>query len=171
MEKVEYLSQLMESYGIPQSAQAALLGNIHVETGGTYDYRTKQKGGRGYGLFQFDSHNKPYKAMLKAEKMKDSPDAQMKYFMDTVYGDKQDIIGKGVAKQIRTAIESEQDPLALTEMLATNWFRPGKPHLEKRLEAAKMYVPSQQEQAPTTGLNELLGGFGYLKDMFNFGKP
>lgn len=171
MEKVEYLSQLMESYGIPQSAQAALLGNIHVETGGTYDYKTKQKGGRGYGLFQFDAHNKPYKAMLKAEKMKDSPDAQMKYFVDTVYGDKQDIIGKGVAKQIRTAIESEQDPLALTEVLATNWFRPGKPHLEKRLEATKMYVPAQQEEAPNTGLGELLGGFGYLKDMFNFGKP
>lgn len=171
MEKVEYLSQLMDSYGIPQSAQAALLGNIHVETGGTYDHTTKQKGGRGYGLFQFDAHNKPYKAMLKSEKMKDSPDAQMKYFMDTVYGDKQDIIGKGVAKQIRTAIETEQDPEALTKMFSTTWFRPGEPHLEKRLEAARMYVPAQQEEAPTTGLGELLGGFGYLKDMFNFGKP
>lgn len=170
MEKVEYLSQLMDSYGIPQAAQAALLGNIHVETGGTYDYQTKQKGGRGYGLFQFDSHNKPYKAMLKSEKMQDSPDAQMKYFVDTVYGDKQDIIGKGVAKQIRTAFESEQDPETLTELLATRWFKPGKPHLEKRLEATRMYVPAKEE-APNTGLNELLGGFGYLKDMFNFGKP
>jgi len=171
MEKVEYLSQLMESYGIPQTAQAALLGNIHVETGGTYDHATKQRGGRGYGLFQFDSHNKPYKAMLKSEKMKDSPDAQMKYFMDTVYGDKQDIIGRGVAKELRSAMESEQDPYALTEVLANKWFRPGKPHLEKRLEATKMYVPAQEEKQVNTGLNELLGGFGYLKDMFNFGKP
>lgn len=172
MEKVEYLSQLMESYGIPQAAQAALLGNIHVETGGTYDHTTKQKGGRAYGLFQFDSHNKPYKNMLKAEKIQDSPDAQLKYFMDTIYGDKQNIIGKGVAKQLRTELESNKDPEALTEILANNWFRPGKPHLEKRLEATRMYVPAQEAApAPNTGIDELLGGFGYLKNMFNFGKP
>jgi hypothetical protein len=68
-------------------------------------------------------------------------------------------------------MESEQDPYALTEVLANKWFRPGKPHLEKRLEATKMYVPEQEEKQVNTGLNELLGGFGYLKDMFNFGKP
>lgn len=170
MEKVEYLSQIMDSYGIPQAAQAALLGNIHVETGGTYDHTIKQKGGRGYGLFQFDSHNKPYKGMLKTEKLTDSPDSQFKYFMDTVYGDKQDIIGRGVAKEIRNALDNESNPEVLTELLANKWFRPGKPNLEKRLEATRMYVPSQ-EASPNVGLGELLGGFGYLKDMFNFGKP
>lgn len=30
------------------------MANIDVETGGTFDYTTKQKGGKGQGLFQFD---------------------------------------------------------------------------------------------------------------------
>jgi len=169
MDKVEYLTQLMNQYGIPEPAQAALLGNIHVETGGTYDHTAKQKGGRGYGLFQFDSHKKHYKNMLKTEGLKDSPEAQIKYFVDTIYGDRQNIIGKGVASQLRNALETETDPLALTETLANQWFRPGKPHLEKRLEATRMYMPEQQAApAPTIGLDELMGGFKYLNDMFNF---
>jgi hypothetical protein len=36
------------------------MANIHVETGGTFDYKTKQKGGNGYGLFQFDFLKKYY---------------------------------------------------------------------------------------------------------------
>jgi hypothetical protein len=168
MDKVEYLSSLMSDYGMSPTAQAALLGNIHAETGGTYEHTTKQKGGKGYGLFQFDSHMKPYKAMLKSEGLKDSPDAQMKYFMDTVYGDKQDIIGKGVAAQIRNALEKEQDPFTLTQVLSDNWFRPGKPNYEARMNATQMYVPAIQQ--PNTTLDELLGGFKYLGNMFNFGK-
>lgn len=41
------------------------MGNIHVETGGTYDYRTKQIGGNGYGLFQFDFLKPFYRTYLK----------------------------------------------------------------------------------------------------------
>lgn len=169
MEKVEQLSQIMDSYGIPPMAQAAMLGNIHVETGGTYDHTTKQKGGKGYGLFQFDYHNKPYQQMLKEEKLKDSPENQIKYFIETIYGDKQNVIGKGNAAQLRSAIEQEQDPLKLTQYMSDLWFKPGKPNLDARFKATQMYAPPAPEA--NTGLNELLGGFGYLKDMFNFGKP
>ena len=170
MDKAEYLTQIMTQYGIPEPAQKALLGNIHVETGGTYDYTTKQKGGRGYGLFQFDSHRKPYNQMLKNTGMQDSPEAQIKYFIETIYGNKQNVIGKGVAKELRTAIENENDPLALTEKLANQWFRPGKPHLEKRLEATKMYMPEPTPEPAMTGLDELLGGFKYLGSMFDFAR-
>lgn len=169
MEKVEQLSAIMDSYGIPPTAQAALLGNIHVETGGTYDHTIKQKGGKGYGLLQMDFHKKPYFEDLKSNKLKDSPENQLKYFIETIYGDKQNIIGKGNAAQLRTAIENEQDPLKLTQYMSDLWFKPGKPNLEERFKATQMYAPPKPEA--NTSLDELMGGFGYLKDMFNFGKP
>ena len=169
MENVERLSQIMDDYGIPPVAQAAMLGNIHVETGGSYDYQTKQKGGKGYGLFQFDFHNKPYQRMLKEEKLKDSPENQIKYFIETIYGNKQNVIGKGNAAQMRNAIENEQDPAKLTQYMSDAWFRPGQPNMDARIKATSMYAPPQPEA--NVGRDELFGGFGYLKDMFNFGKP
>lgn len=171
MEKVEQLSQIMDNLGIPANAQIALLGNIHVETGGTYDYKAQQKGGKGYGLLQMDYHKKPYFDDLKANKLKDSPENQLSYFLDTIYGNKQDIIGRGNAAQLRKAIETEQDPAKLTGIMSDLWFKPGKPNMDQRLEAARMYTPTAQQAPVNTGLDELMGGFGYLKDMFNFGKP
>lgn len=171
MENVERLSQIMDNLGIPANAQIALLGNIHVETGGTYDYKTQQKGGKGYGLFQMDYHKKPYFDDLKANKLKDSPENQMAYFLDTVYGDKQNIIGKGTAAQLRNAIENEQDPAKLTGIMSDLWFKPGKPNMDQRLAAAKMYTPTSQQASPNINWDEMMGGFGYLRDMFNFGKP
>ena len=41
------------------------MANISVETGGTFDYTIKQKGGNGYGLFQFDYLRKHYENYLK----------------------------------------------------------------------------------------------------------
>ena len=47
--------------GFSEEAAAGIMGNIDIETGGSYDYQQKQKGGgKGYGLFQFDFMNKYY---------------------------------------------------------------------------------------------------------------
>ena len=41
-------------------ACAAIMGNISAEVGDSFEYTTKQKGGNGYGLFQFDFMKKYY---------------------------------------------------------------------------------------------------------------
>mgnify|MGYP003338265303 CR=1 FL=1 len=46
--------------GFSKEAAAGIMGNIDVETGGTYDYLQKQDGGKGEGLFQFDFMKKVY---------------------------------------------------------------------------------------------------------------
>jgi len=36
----------------------AIMGNIDVETGGTYSHTQEERGGKGYGLFQFTGSHK-----------------------------------------------------------------------------------------------------------------
>lgn len=45
------------------------MANISVETGGTFDYTTKQIGGNGYGLFQFDFLRSHYNKYIKNLKL------------------------------------------------------------------------------------------------------
>ena len=45
-------SAIEKYFGSNAPLISAMLGNIDVETGGTFDFQQKQKGGNGYGLFQ-----------------------------------------------------------------------------------------------------------------------
>ena len=86
--------------GFPHNACIGIMGNIHVETGGTFDYTTKQKGGNGYGLFQFDYHKKYYNEYCKEEDIQDSAAAQVSYMGATIFGSKKNVIGAGNASKI-----------------------------------------------------------------------
>ena len=50
---------ILKDKGYSDKAIAGILGNIELETGGTFDYQQKQKGGDGSGFFQCD-FMKPY---------------------------------------------------------------------------------------------------------------
>jgi hypothetical protein len=50
----DVVEQKLKKLGYSDAAVAAMLGNISVETGDTFNYKTKQEGGPGYGLLQLD---------------------------------------------------------------------------------------------------------------------
>lgn len=174
-ERRQVIQQYLEDKGFPEKAIPAILGNIDVETGGTFSAHTKQKGGAARGLFQFDPTSPMYKDYYKnyLDSGKDNIFQQIDYFHDTVYGDRQHIIGKGTAKRLRDSFEND-NPLDITKNLVTDWFKPGKPNMDQRLAATNTYynpVQPETQAQPTINLDEMLGGFKYLGNMFNFGKP
>jgi len=65
---------------------AALMGNIDVETGGSFDYLQQQDGGGpGQGLFQLEGSKKEsYNNYLNDNGLENSPRAQMDYMHETI---------------------------------------------------------------------------------------
>ena len=72
----------------PERALAGILGNIDVETGGTFDFQQQQKGGNGYGLFQFDFQKEAYHKWLEDTKEDDSAESQIRFVAESIYNDK-----------------------------------------------------------------------------------
>lgn len=160
---------VLSKASLPQHVIAGVLGNIDVETGGTFDYTQKQKGGNGYGLFQFDFHKPHYEKWLKQTGKKDSEAAQTEYFLDTIYGDSQDTIGRGKAQQIRSKLEEAKTAQEAAKVLSEMWLKPGKPHLGRRMHSAAVFdnvmsemaaeQAPQQEEIPMERDQDLFGGF------------
>jgi|688.fasta_scaffold147859_3 hypothetical protein len=68
----QYIYNLLRQH-FNHNASLGIMGNIHVETGGRYDYTIPQdNGGNGYGLFQFDFHKPYYFNYLQQHGMNDS---------------------------------------------------------------------------------------------------
>ena len=106
---------------------SAMLGNIDVETGGTFDFQQKQKGGNGYGLFQFDFHKPFYKKFLNQNNLTDSVDSQVRYTYENIYGGLQDVLGSGNAEKLRKSFETSKDPMKLSDDIINIFLRPGVP--------------------------------------------
>lgn len=152
-QKKQQLIAHMQKLGFPENAIPAIMANIEVETGGSFDYRQKQKGGRGYGLLQFDFMKPYYKSYLKEKKAKDNDYNQLSFMYDTIYGPKQNVIGAKTAEKLRMSFDTK-DPIGITHDLVTDWFNPGKPNLNKRLAAVNNYwtPPETTEVVPARGI-------------------
>jgi hypothetical protein len=134
---------LLSDRGFSPEAQAAILGNIAVETGDSFDYQQKQKGGgKGYGLFQFDFMKPYYDKFLKDNNFEDSPTSQMDFMYETIYGSLQDLIGKGNAAKLRDSFQSK-DVEQITKDFMNIWEKPGVPHEERRVKEALKFYSSQ----------------------------
>jgi len=131
---------LLKAKGYTPTAIAGIMGNIDVETGGTFNFQEKQRGGKGYGVFQFDFLNPYYQKYLEKSEKKDSLEAQIDFMHETVYGDEQDIIGRGNAKKLRKGLEEAKTAEEAAETFMNIFEKPGVPHLDRRLEAASKYV-------------------------------
>ena len=96
--------------GFEEDEIPALLGNIDVETGGTFDYQQVEntsKEQKGYGLFQFTGgHLSSYLQYLEDTEQEDSADAQIKFVYANIY-DKNPPheIGAGNQKKIQKAFD------------------------------------------------------------------
>jgi len=92
----------------------ALLGNIDVETGGSFDYRQVEdtsKPQKGYGLFQFTGgHLSDYLKYLKDTGQADSDDAQTNFVYENIYSkNPPHVIGAGNQKKIQDAFDSDDN--------------------------------------------------------------
>jgi len=123
-----------------EEAIAALMGNIHVETGGSFDYRQLQNQGPAYGLFQFDDKKANYDAWLVENNKQDSASSQIDFVYDTIYGDSQDIIGVPVASRLRDVFETGTVE-EITAAFSLLWERPNpqKANQDRRIEEANKY--------------------------------
>jgi len=74
-------------YQLRDEAIAGIMGNVSIETGGTFDYRTQQQGGGpGQGLFQFEGgHLQAYEQYKKDKNLTPSTSAQVNYVLDNIY--------------------------------------------------------------------------------------
>ena len=136
---VEGVTTALKQRGYSNAAIAGILGNIHVETGGTFKHDQKQLGGgKGYGLFQFDFMRPYYKGWLKDEGYEDSLDAQVE-FMDRVITGEVPMLGTKERKELETVLRYSDDPKEIAHTFMTIFEKPGKPHAEKRLSAAEKY--------------------------------
>jgi len=132
---------------------AGILGNIHVETGGTFDPEQKQKGGGGFGLFQFDykkgkvgtGMRGAYEAHIKDAGIPNSADAQLDFMMNLIYAKKPLYeLGAGNTKKIIDAFENG-DPVSVSDNFQ-DWFeRPGVEHRDRRQRATLFYATEGQE--------------------------
>lgn len=134
--RMDEIVSLLEQYSLPPTAVAAIIGNIDVETGGTFDYKQKQKNGNGYGLFQFDFMKPYYFDWLKENKKKDSAAAQVEFMYDSIYGANQSLLGNKNAEELRKSLEND-DVNAATYKFMTIFEKPGVPHTGRRLSSAQ----------------------------------
>jgi len=137
--KMRHAGSAVEKYfGSNAPLISAMLGNIDVETGGTFDFQQKQDGGNGYGLFQFDFHKPFYKKFINENNLTDGVDSQVRYAYENIYGGLQDVLGSGNAEKLRKSFETSKDPVKLSDDIMNIFLRPGVPHAERRRESSRM---------------------------------
>ena len=149
--KIAIANQLQNVLGFSAAATAGIMGNIAVETGGSFDFRQKQfGGGPGRGLFQFEGgHLKAYNEFLGRNLLRDSMENQLKYMSENINNGVGFDIGAGNRKILQDALKNGGTVQVAT--LFSNLFeRPGIPNLERRVAEAqdifKALDPNQPER-------------------------
>ena len=148
-EKRQDVERMVRDTGLPKAAQIALLANIAVETGNSFDHKQQQRGSSApaKGLLQFDPSGKlnDYKKYLDLNSYIDSAQNQINYFMDTIYGDSREEVGYGNAADLRKLFETG-DYKEITQALIDKWFMPSKPHTERRMDEAYGFALQDQNE-------------------------
>ena len=136
------------------AAIAGIMGNIDVETGGTFSfdrqedlYKHGDQKGDGYGLFQFTDykneegklvgHLTEYKKYLEDNNLVDSSESQIDYVLDNIYlGIGEDIGGEN-RKNLQEVFKSGS-PEEVTVMFTKIFERPqkGSEHMDRRRQSA-----------------------------------
>lgn len=134
------IKDLLAKY-FPERAIPGIMGNIDVETGGSFDYKEKQKGGAGYGLFQFDYQKPYYFAWLKKEGLNDTPENQIRFVSENIYGNWKTApmnIDSTDRAFLQDAFKFGTDE-QVAETFMEEYENPGVPHTERRIKSAEKY--------------------------------
>tara|TARA_S200002703_G_scaffold51737_1_gene44950 strand:- start:2 stop:2335 length:2334 start_codon:yes stop_codon:yes gene_type:complete len=150
----------LKERGLRPEAIAGIVGNIAVETGGSfkfdqmqtrsgdpYDPNTVRFG--GYGLFQFDDyspgqgHRSWYQEYLKDNEKTDSLESQLDYVLDTIFSDSQDTnykyterLGVSDAGTLKAYLQTNTDPEQISDAFVDRFEKAGIPHSSRRRDAA-----------------------------------
>jgi len=135
-----------------QEAIAGILGNVAVETGDTFDYRTQQRGGPGQGLFQFEGgHLRAYEDYKRKNMLQPSINAQVRYMLDNIYNGVGFDIGIANRKKLQEVFE-EGTTEQVADSFAKLFERPKNEtaQYDKRIQRAKeiydsLFRPSPQK--------------------------
>jgi len=153
----------LKSRGLSNAAIAGIIGNIDVETGGSFDFMQRQTKsgdprspdiveGGGYGLFQFDDpgrragHETWYKQYLEQTDKEDSAESQLDYFLDMVMSgsDTQspfrkyaENLGPVHASTLKAYLETSTSPTDIADAITDRFEFPGKSHSDRRRATAE----------------------------------
>ena len=122
----------------------AMLANSAVETGGTFDYKQKQRGRLcpAVGLFQFDPRGKGlhklYLDYLDHVRSDDSAEQQLNMLVDILFRTwKAGVAYVGSGNVTKVLQAADKSPLEATRAFSDHLLRPGKPHMDRRMRAAE----------------------------------
>jgi len=129
-------NKLLKQYS--PEAVAGIMGSIAVETGNSFRYDQKQKGGGpGRGLFQMEGKMlEAYREYLKNTDSVNSLNSQIDFVSSALLDNSIYDIGAGHRKKLKEAFESGNVEKITTEF-SKRFLRPGKPHLKRRLKEAR----------------------------------
>ena len=182
----------LKKRGLSNAAIAGIVGNIDIETGGSFDFQQRQtksgkahdpnfiKGG-AYGLFQFDDpgksagHETWYKQYLEKTNKTDSTESQLDYVLDMVNAgeDTQDPfynfstnIGASNAGTIKGYFKVSEDPKQVSDSITDRFLNPGVKHSDKRRASAQATFDELQpaEQADIDPDNQNINQAGDIVD-------
>lgn len=153
----------LKKRGLRPAAIAGIVGNIDVETGGSFDFQQRQTKsgdprdpntveGGGYGLFQFDDpksgegHETWYRKYLEKTNKEDSTESQLDYFLDMINAgeDTQDPfyefssnLGARNAGTIKAYFEVNESPEEISDTITDRFENPGIQHSDRRRASAR----------------------------------
>jgi len=100
---IQSVTDYMKSKGWKQSVINGMLGNIEVESAGSFDFNQKQiGGGKGHGLFQLDYMKENYKEFLGINGLSDSMESQIDFVGEIINNDTYHDIGAGNRQKLNT---------------------------------------------------------------------
>ena len=131
----------LKKAGWLESDIAALMGNISVETGGTFDPLQQEKDGKGHGIFQLTGKQlKDYKKWLGDKE--DTRYTQALFVRENIYGSHGNVphdIGWKARGMLTDSFEGEGSTEDKTKVFSDIYERPEVPHMDRRIEEALKY--------------------------------
>lgn len=137
--------------GYSKEAVAGILGNIAVESAGTFDSTIKQrKGGKAIGIYQMEPPmRKAYEGWLEKNNIEDSGISQSKYIHALIEGtdnthpkDGGPYLGKGKSDTIKKLLSNAKTPEEAAIAFQDYIEKPGVPHTDRRIKKANEYYVS-----------------------------
>ena len=119
----------------------ALMGNISVETGGTFDPLQQEEDGKGHGIFQLTGKQlKSYKKWLGDRE--DTRYTQALFVRENIYGSHGNVphdIGWRARGMLTDSFGGEGSTEDKTRVFSDVYERPEVPHMDRRIEEALKY--------------------------------
>ena len=169
-QRQELVFNFFKEKGYPDESIAAIMGNIAVEAP-TFKYSEKEKGGKkgrdqGIGLFQFTKGRQDdYKKYLRDNKLSDNAINQLEYVHEQMTSDSKDELSYDVGVKNRERLRKVLLGKGMgavedrAKFISDIFLRPGKPHMERRMEESlNMYDMIPRQDKITGGLRSYFEG-------------